>query len=218
MAAAEGRRALKEPRRNARDEDGRDEERHRVDPVRGVRSRGGGEQAAEDRADGPAQVLDRLQQRVGIAELRLGHEVRDACVDGRTEEARRETGDECQRDDLARVRRERQCREDRGAQQVRRDHQPAALEPVEQRAEREADEDARQDLHDQHGADPEARVRPVLDVDRERDRRQKGADRRPEGRDRQQAKTRVAERQQLTADSCQGAPDANTLSGALRDA
>ena len=98
------------------------------------------------------------------------------------------------------------------------DHEVAPRQPVEERAEREADDDGRQVGDDEDGADPEARVRPVLDVDRERDRRQKGADRRPEGRDRQQAKTRVAERQQLTADSCQGAPDANTLSGALRDA
>ena len=179
---------------------------------------GGGEEAAEDGADRPADVLHGLEQRVGGRQVLVRDEVGDAGIDGRAEEAVRDAGDGGERDDRAGTARERQREEDRGAEHVGADHEVAPRQPVEERAEREADDDGRQVGDDEDGADPEARVRPVLDVDRERDRRQKGADRRPEGRDRQQAKTRVAERQQLTADSCQGAPDANTLSGALRDA
>ena len=52
---------------------------------------------------------------------------------------------------------------------------------------------------------PEPGVRPVLDVHREGDRGEERADARPEGGEGEQAEARVAERQQLTADSCQGA-------------
>ena len=53
VPARERRLALQPPRRDARDEQRRDEERHGVDPVRGVRPAGRGEQAAEQRADRP---------------------------------------------------------------------------------------------------------------------------------------------------------------------
>ena len=179
------------------DEDGGHEERAGIDPVRGVRPRGGGEQAAEHRADRPARVLDRLQERVRVPELRLRYEVRHARIDRRTEEAGRETGDEREPDDLARARRERKRREDDGAQHVGGDHQLAAFEPVEQRAEREPDEDRRQDLDDEHGAHPEPRVRAVLDVDRERDRSQERPDARAERREEEEPESGKAERSQL---------------------
>ena len=70
------------------DEEGGDEERHGVDPVRGVRPRGRGEHAAEHRADRPAEVLDRLQQRVRLGQLVVRHEVRDAGIDGRAGRSR----------------------------------------------------------------------------------------------------------------------------------
>ncbi len=135
----------------------------------------------------------------------VGHEVRDAGVDGRPEEPAREARDRGERDDLPRPRRERQRGEHRGAQDVRADHELAPLEPVEQRPEREPDEDRRQELDDEDGADPEARVRPVLDVDRERDRGEERADARPEGRrGRAGGSPRLRRGSELTADSCQG--------------
>src|SRR5205823_473268 len=52
---------------------------------------------------------------------------------------------------------------------------------------------------------PQPGIGPVLDVDREREGGQQRADARTERGDGQQAETGIPQRQQLTADSCQGA-------------
>ena len=127
----------------------------------------------------------------------IRYEIRDAGVDGGPEEAGGETRDERERDDLAGRRRERQRREHAGAQQIRGDHQLPPLEPVEQRAERQPDRDRGQELDEEDAADPEAGVRPVLDVDRERNRSEKRAEARRERREEEQTEAGDAERRQL---------------------
>jgi len=172
--------ALQQPLRDARDEQRGDEERDGVDPVRGVRSRRRGEDAAEHRADRPADVLDRLEQRVRLGQLTLRHEIRNARIDRRPEEPRRQPRDEREADNARRARSERQRAEDRRAKQVGADHQRPPLQPVEQRPQRQSHDDRRQELDDEHRADPEPGVRAVLDVDRERDRSEQGPDARAE--------------------------------------
>jgi len=108
----------------------------------------------------------------------VGDEVRDARVDGRAEEAVRETGHRRQGDDPPGARRERQRNEDPDADGVGGDHQRASLEPVEERPEQEADDDRRQELDDEDGPHPEAVVRPLLNINCERD----GRDQRPRAR------------------------------------
>ena len=78
VAARERALALQQARRDPHDEHDRDDERHRVDRVRGRRAGRRGQDAAEERADGPAQVLDRLEQRVRRAAAPRRDEVRDA--------------------------------------------------------------------------------------------------------------------------------------------
>ena len=56
---------------------------------------------------------------------------------------------------------ERQRREHAEAHEIGRDHQPTAREPVDERAEQEADDDDRQEVRDEEGGDPDARFRQI---------------------------------------------------------
>ena len=65
--------------------------------------------------------------------------------------------------------------------EIRGDHQALAGEPVDERAEQQPDRDRREDVGDQHGADPPAGVvRADVEVRRERDQREPVADPRAE--------------------------------------
>ena len=177
-------------------------------------------------ADGPAAAVSRppttgptiqlafstvCRSAFACGQLLLAHEVRHAGVDRRPEEAGREAGDEREPDDGGGIRRERQRDEHADAQSVGRDHQRAALEPVEQRPEQEPDDDRRQELDDEHRTDPEPGVRPVLDVDRERDRRQQRPGTRAERREEEVPESRQAERCELCGGDPQGgSPEATT--------
>ena len=175
--------ALQQARRDPQHEHDGDRERHRVDRVCSRRAVRRNQNPADQRPQRPAQVLDPLEQRVGAGQLLVGDEVRDPRVDGRAEEAGRETGHRCQADDRRRVRRERQRREDPDPHGVGGDHQRAALEAVEERPEQEPDHDRRQELDDEDGSDPGAGVRPLLDVDGERDCGEQRPGARTEGRE-----------------------------------
>ena len=90
---------------------------------------------AHERADSPTRVLDRLEQGIRERQLLVRHEVRDAGVDGRPEEAGCEACHERKADHGGGVRRERQRDEHRDSESVGGDHQRPPLEPVEQRPE-----------------------------------------------------------------------------------
>ena len=198
--------------------DDRDGERHGVDRVRDVRAGDG----AEDRADHPAEVLDGLEERVRLRQERVVDEVRHARVDRRPEEAGRESRDERKRDDGARARRERQRHEHADADRVRRDHQRAPRQPVEERPEEQPDDDRRQELDDEHRTDPETGVRrvlrPLLNVERQRDGGHERADARAERGEEKPAERRQPERLELGGEGAQPSLDANTLRRNLRDA
>ena len=59
---------------------------------------------------------------------------------------------------------ERQRGEHAEAHEIRADHEPAAREPVDERAEQEADDDDRQEVRDQEGGDPDARSGQIPDL------------------------------------------------------
>ena len=169
MTSRERALALQQARRDPQHEHDGNRERRRVDRVCGRRAGRRDQDPADQRPQRPAQVLDPLEQRVGAGQLLVGDEVRNPGVDGRAEEAGRETGHRCKGDHGRRVRREGQRDEDPDPHGVRADHQRAALEPVEKRPEQEPDHDGRQELDDEDGGNPGAGVRPLLDVDGQRD-------------------------------------------------
>ncbi len=103
---------------DSRDEHRGDEERHRVDRVRHRGAPQADQDATDDRPDHPRRVLDRLQERVGVRELVVRHEIRQARVRSGTEEARRDPRDGGEPDDPERAVHERQSREYRDAAQV----------------------------------------------------------------------------------------------------
>ena len=76
--------------------------------------------------------------------------------------------------------RERQCQEDPAAHEIRRDHQAAAREAIDERTGENADEDHRQEVRDQEGGHPLAGLGAIPDVDGKRDEREPGADTRAE--------------------------------------
>ena len=85
--------------------------------------------------------------------------------------------------------------------EVGTDHQRSPVEAVEQGPERQPDDDRRQELDDEHRTDPDAGVaRPVLDVDRQRDRGEQRADARAERRQEQKAEAGEPQRCQLAGD------------------
>ena len=198
----DGERTLQLRSRYAQQQQGRDDERRGVDPVRNIGIRHCDECAADDRRHGPAHVLTRLDQRVRATELLLVDEVRQTCVDRGPEEPGRDTRDARERNDLPRTVRERQRAEDGCADDVGDDHQAASRQPVEERAEEEADRDGGQELDDHQRADPGARVGSVLDVDDEGHRREERAEAGAEGREKEQAKVgRRAENAELSAEA-----------------
>ena len=70
--------------------------------------------------------------------------------------------------------------------QVGDDHDPPAREPVDQRAEQQADGHRRQEVRDEQRAHPRRRAGPVVDVDRQRDDRDPGSEARRERRSEEQ--------------------------------
>ena len=165
-----------------------------------MRARRGGERTAEDGCDGPAEILDALEEAVRLRELLRRDQVRQPRSRGGLEETGREPGDRGERDDGGGVRRERQRDEDRRTSDVGPDHQRAAREPVDQRPQREPDDDRRRELDHHQGRDPKPRMRPVVDVDGQRDRGEERPHARAERGEEQQAESRIGERAQLTAE------------------
>ena len=175
VAATGSRRRLQELRRDAREQHGREQEGRRVDPVGSVHAYTGGQRAARERAERPGDVVRELDERVRGGQVGVGHRVRDRRVDRRAEDTRGHADYAGHRDDLGRVRRERQGCEGAEADEVGADHQRAAREPVDQRAREDADRERRQEVGDQERGDPGGRVRALEDVDLERDEREPGA-------------------------------------------
>ena len=161
---------------NRRDEARRDEERDCVHRIGDGRPPLRQHHPGGDRPDHPRDRLDRLQERVGIRELVVRHEVGKAGVDRGPEETGRDTGDARERDDRAGAAHERQRGEDAEAHEIGRDHEPPPREAVDERAEDEPEHDDRQEVCDEQGGDPDSRPRLVVDVDRQRD----GCEVRPE--------------------------------------
>ena len=152
-------------------------ERDRVHPVGEVGPGRGDERAADDRPDRGRRPLDELEQRVRGRELarsatRFGS---PASTAGR-KNALPMPGERGEQRRSPPRSRERQRGEDAEPAEVGADHQRLAREPVDERPEQEAEEDGRQDVRDQQRADPPAGVRPVVDVDLERDDREPVAD------------------------------------------
>ena len=182
----------KRPGRDPADDHGREDERRGVRPVRDLGAGCGEEPAGEDRAERPRDVLDGREERGCLLALVLGDEVRHPRPDGRAEEARRDAVDAGQRDDRGRVVDERQRREGSRPHQIRDDHQPATREAVDERPERHADDDDRQEVRDQEGREPATGVGPIEDVDRERECGEVRPDGRAGRRPEQQGESPVA--------------------------
>ena len=122
-----------------------------------------------------------------MRELLLVDEVRDAREHRRAEERVRDAGNGRERDDRERAADERQRDEDAEPDEVGGDDQPLAREPVDERPGGEADDHRRQERDDEERAHPPRRMRAVVDVGGERDRRHPGADARAERREEEQA-------------------------------
>jgi hypothetical protein len=86
--------------------------------------------------------------------------------------------------------------EDGEPAEVRADHQPLAREAVDKRAEHEPEDDRRQDVDDEQRSHPPARVRPVVDIDLQRDDGEPVADPRCERRHEEQPELPVAEQRE----------------------
>ena len=148
--------------------------------------------------DRPAHVLDGLEQRVRVPEQLLRHEVRHARVDGGPEEAGREAGDEREARrsapaDVANGSAAKTAARRRSAATISfrrssRSSSGPSVSPI---------DDRRQELDEEDAADPEAGVRAVLDVDRERDRCEQRPEARRERREEEQTEAGDAERRQL---------------------
>ena len=136
-------------RRDPRDEERRDDEGRRVDPVRRARPPGREQQAGRRRPDRPRDVLDRREERGRLLAVVVRDEVREPGPDRGTEEAGRDPVDRRERDDQRRLVDERQRDERPGADEIGDDHQAPPRESVDERAERDADHDDRQEVRDQ---------------------------------------------------------------------
>ena len=164
-----------------------------------MRARGGDDDAADQRAGGPRDVLHGLEERVALLEVALVDEVRQRGVHRRAEDRVAEAAQAREHDDPDGPVHERQCDEDERAHPVRRDHQATPLEPVEERADDEADDDRREEDRDEERGDPRARVRAVVDLDRQRNGREPGAQEGAEGREEEQPEAGVtAEELEMT--------------------
>ena len=157
-----------------------------------MRAREADEDPPGEGTGGRRQVLGRLEERVRTRQVLVADEVRQPGVDGRPEDAGREPGGGRERDDLARARRERQRGEDAEPGEIGGDHQPAAREAVDERAEDEPDGDRRQEVGDQERAHPSARMGAVVDVDRQRDEGEPRAEAGAEGREEERPEARRA--------------------------
>ena len=156
-----------------------------------MRARRRDDDAAEQRAGGPRDVLHRLEERVALVEVALVDEVRQRRVHGGTEDGVAEAADAREHDDPHRRVYERQDDEDDRAHAVRGNHESAPLEPVEERPDDESDDDRREEDRDEKSRDPRARMREVVDLDRQRDRREPGPEQGPERCEKQKPEARV---------------------------
>ena len=109
-----------------------------------------------------------LEEPLGARQLLVLDEVRQPRVDGRPEEAGGAARDGGQGHDLPGAARKRQHAEDAEADDVGRNHHAPARVAVDQRADRQAEHDRRQEVGDEERGDPVSRIRAVPDVDRER--------------------------------------------------
>ena len=191
------------------DEQRGDQEGHRVHPVRDVLPARGEEEAGDRRPDRPRHVLDRREQRRRLLSVVVRDEVREAGPDRGTEEAGGDAVDGGERDDDGCVVDERQGRERRRADEVRGDHQPPSRQPVDERAEGQPDHHDGKEVGDQERSEPAPRAGEVVDVDRQRERREVRADRRSGGRPEEQRETPVAAEEGQTA--CRSVGHARTL-------
>ena len=88
-----------------------------------------------------ARVSTVWSERVRVRQLLVsGDEVRQAGVDGRSEEAGRDPGDRRERDDRPPGCRRTAAREHAETDEVGDDHEPSAREPVDERPEQEPDQ------------------------------------------------------------------------------
>ena len=67
------------------------------------------------------------------------------------------------------------------ADEVGRDHEPTPRQPVDERAEQQADDDDRQEVRDEESRHPGAGPRRVVDLQRQRDGREICPEARPRG-------------------------------------
>ena len=109
---------------NAGEQRSGEEEGDRVQPVGEVRALNGDQEAADDRADHPRQVLDRLQERRGIRQFLVVDEVRQPGIDRGSEEARRDTAQRREEQRSGGAAGERQEAEDHDTDEIGHDQQP----------------------------------------------------------------------------------------------
>jgi hypothetical protein len=183
---------LQQPLADARDQERGDDERRGVEPVGAVGAREREQRAAQQRAEHPREVLGSLEEPVRVREILVAHEVRQAGVRRRPEETGREADDSRERDDGERAPGEGKRTEDGRAQEVARDHQLSSRETVEERAEKEPDQDDRDEVRDEQRSDPLAGVRPVPHVDHQREHRETRADAGPDRREEEQPEVTCA--------------------------
>ena len=154
-----------------------------------VGARRGDEDASGERAEHRRHRVGRLEEPLRARQLLVLDEVRQARVDGRAEEPGRAAGDCGEGDDLPRARGERERAEDAEADDVGSDHDPPARVAVDQRPDRQAEGDRRQEVGDEERRNPVARVRAVPDVHRQGDEREPGSETGCEPGEEEQAKS-----------------------------
>ena len=162
------------------------------DPVRDVRARRGEEPAGEDRPDVQAMCSTVVRSEVACSrsssETRFGIPAQTA---GRKKpvampltpaSATIAAGSSTNGSASERSR----------PHEIGDDHQPPPREAVDERAERQPDDDDREEVRDQEGRQPATGVGPVEDVDGERERREVRPDRRAGRRPEEQGEPPIA--------------------------
>ncbi len=193
--------------RDPSDEERRRDEGRRVHPVRGARPPGREEQAGRRRPDRPRDVLDRREERGCLLAVLVRDEVRERRPRRGTEEAGRDPVDGRQRDDQRRLVDERERDERPGPDEIGEDHQAPPRESVDERPERDADHDDREEVRDQKRGQPSPRPRAIEDVDGERECREVRPDGGARGGPEQEREARVPfERGQSACHSVRHAP------------
>ena len=112
--------------RDAGEQRSREEEGDSVQPVGDVRALNRDQKATDDRPDHPRQVLDRLQERRGIRQFVVVHEVRQAGIDRGAEDSRRDADQRREGNDHCGTAGKRQEAEERDTGEIGHDQQPLA--------------------------------------------------------------------------------------------